>query len=464
MSVDVSSTEKPQLYREYFPYTDLPRICFEEETVPMSLPSDIWITDTTFRDGQQAREPYTCEQMVSLYDLMHKLGGPGGVIKYSEFFLYTKEDRKAAQTCLERGYDYPIVTGWIRANAGDFELVKEIDFKETGILSSLSDYHIFYKFGWDREKTIRNHLGIAEECLRKEIIPRCHIEDATRADVHGVVIPFIRRLLELSEEYGLPTKVRICDTLGLGIPCAEACLPRSIPKMMHAIRTHTDLPSEWLEFHGHNDFHQAVAVSTSAWLYGCSGNNGTLLGIGERAGNTPIEGLLFQLLQLRNDASVDTRVIKEIADYYQGLGHRIPEFYPLLGTNFTLTRAGVHADGMVKNPEIYASYDYLKFLGTKPGSVVGRYSGASGVAWKINDLLGLRREEWISKRDPRILVILEQVSNLYEDGRVTAISDKEMRDLAQQYFPTLMKKRETPGSDALQVIRNVEDNKTRCQL
>lgn len=208
---------------------------------------------------------------------------------------------------------------------------------------------------------------------------------------------------------------------------------------------------------GHNDV-QAIAVSTSAWLYGCSGNNGTLLRIGERAGNTPIERLLFQLLQLRNDARVDTRVIKEIADYYQGIGHHVPEFYPLLGSNFTLTRAGVHADGMVKNPEIYASFDYLRFLGTKPSSVVGRYSGASGVAWKINELLGLRREEWINKRDPRIHVILEHVSNLYEDGRVMAISEKEMRDLAQHYFPTFMKRKETPVSSALQVIRNVEDN------
>lgn len=449
---------KPQLYREYFPYTNLPRICFEEETVSMELPRGIWITDTTFRDGQQAREPYTSEQMVRLYDLMHKLGGPKGVIKYSEFFLYTKEDRKAAQTCLERGYDHPIVTSWIRANADDLELVKKGGFNETGILSSLSDYHIFYKFRWTREKTIRNHLGIAEECLKSEITPRCHIEDATRADIHGVVIPFIQRLVKLSEEYGLPTKVRICDTLGLGVPYPEACLPRSVPKMIHAIRTRTDLPSEWLEFHGHNDFHQAVAVSASAWMYGCSGNNGTLLGIGERAGNTPIEGLLFQLLQLKKDVRVDTRVIKEISEYYQKIGHKVPEFYPLLGSNFTLTRAGVHADGMVKNPEIYAPYDYLKFLGTPPSSVVGRYSGASGVAWKINDLLGLRRADWISKKDPRIIIILEQISNLYENGRVTAISDKEMREFTQQYFPTLMEGKGTLSGDSLHIIKNVEDD------
>jgi isopropylmalate/homocitrate/citramalate synthase len=451
--------DKPQLFRNFFPYSSLPKINFEENTVPMNIPKDIWITDTTFRDGQQAREPYRSEQMVHLYDLMHKLGGPRGVIRYTEFFLYTKEDRIAAQTCIDRGYEYPIVTSWIRANKNDMELVKKIDISESGILSSLSDYHIFYKFKSTREKTIENHLSIAEECLKREIIPRCHIEDATRADINNVVVPFVKRLLKLSDEYGIPTKVRICDTLGIGVPYPNACLPRSVPKMINAIISQGGLPSEWLEFHGHNDFHNAVAVSTAAWLYGCSGNNGTLLGIGERAGNTPIEGLLFQLLQLKNDVPVDTLVIKEIADYYKEIGYHIPEFYPLVGDNFSVTRAGVHADGMIKNPEIYTSYDFKKILGTAPRSVVGRYSGTSGIAWKVNELLGLEREQWISKDDPRIHVIYEYISNLYGKGRVTAMSDSEMRKLSYTHFPDLIENQPGPDIEKYpQMLKNLADD------
>ncbi|MDP7442780.1 MAG: hypothetical protein QGI87_00285, partial [Candidatus Bathyarchaeota archaeon] len=380
---DLEKVISPNLYKEVFPYDGLPRMEFEEKLVPMNLPEEIWVTDTTFRDGQQAREPYTVEQMINLFDLMHRLGGEEGVIKFTEFFLYTKRDREAVKRCLDRGYEFPKVTAWIRATKGDLELVKEINVEEVGILSSLSDYHIFYKFGWDREKTVNNHLSIAEACLKKEIIPRCHVEDATRADFQGVVIPFVQRLMLLSEEYGLPTKVRLCDTLGLGLPYPNAKLPRSIPKMIHAVTSEGDLPSEWLEFHGHNDFHQAVGISTSAWLYGCCGNNGTLLGIGERAGNTPVEGLLFQLLQLKRDTTVDTMVLKEIAEYYRDIGYLIPEFQPLVGGNFNVTRAGVHSDGMIKNPEIYTSYNMGEILGLPPKSVVGRYSGASGIAWKV---------------------------------------------------------------------------------
>ncbi|MFP3952281.1 MAG: 2-isopropylmalate synthase, partial [Candidatus Bathyarchaeia archaeon] len=344
---DLEVTDGYNLFKEVFPYNELPRLEFEDEAVPMNLPEEIWITDTTFRDGQQAREPYTTEQMVELYKLLHRLGGQDGVIRFTEFFLYTRRDREAAERCIDLGYEYPRVTAWIRANKGDFDLIKEVNLEETGILCSLSDYHILYKFGWTREKAINNHLSIAESCLDEGIIPRCHIEDATRADIYGVVIPFISRLLDLSEEYSLPVKVRVCDTLGLGTSNPYTRLPRSIPKIMHAIVNEAGLPSEWLEFHTHNDFHQAVGLSKSAWLYGCCGNNGTLLGIGERAGNTPIEGLLFQLLQLKKDVDIDTNVIREVSEYYEEIGYYVSEFHPLVGKNFFLTRAGVHADGMI---------------------------------------------------------------------------------------------------------------------
>ena len=85
-----------------------------------------WITDTTFRDGQQSRAPYTTEQIVTIYDYFHRLGGPNGKIRQSEFFLYSKKDRDAVYKCLERGYQFPEVTSWIRASKKDFQLVKDI--------------------------------------------------------------------------------------------------------------------------------------------------------------------------------------------------------------------------------------------------------------------------------------------------------------------------------------------------
>ena len=90
--VDVQS---PNVFRNLFPYDEVPKIAFNDRVVPHHMPDDIWITDTTFRDGQQSREPYTTEQIVRIYDYFHKLGGPNGKIRACEFFLYSKKDRDA---------------------------------------------------------------------------------------------------------------------------------------------------------------------------------------------------------------------------------------------------------------------------------------------------------------------------------------------------------------------------------
>ena len=130
----LQDVENPNLYRMLFNYEDVPKLMFNRRLVPMAMPKEIWITDTTFRDGQQSREPYTTEQIVTLYDMLHRLGGPKGIIRQSEFFLYSKKDRDAVYQCLNKGYEFPEVTSWIRASKKDFELVKVLGLRETGIL------------------------------------------------------------------------------------------------------------------------------------------------------------------------------------------------------------------------------------------------------------------------------------------------------------------------------------------
>ena len=117
---NLDDVEKPNVFRNMFPYSDIPKIPFNDRIVPHNMPRDIWITDTTFRDGQQSRAPYTTEQIVTIYDYLHKLGGPNGMIRASEFFLYSIKDRDAVYKCMERGYQFPEVTSWIRASKEDF--------------------------------------------------------------------------------------------------------------------------------------------------------------------------------------------------------------------------------------------------------------------------------------------------------------------------------------------------------
>ena len=210
----LQDVSEPNLYRDMFNYEEIPKCTFNHRLVPMCAPDEIWITDTTFRDGQQSRAPYTTEQIVKIYDYLHRLGGPNGMIRASEFFLYSKKDRDAVYKCMERGYKFPEVTSWIRASKEDFKLVKEIGMKETGILVSCSDYHIFLKLKMTRKQAMEHYLSVIRDCLEEGISPRCHLEDITRADIYGYVIPFCLELMKLMDEYKIPIKIRACDTMG----------------------------------------------------------------------------------------------------------------------------------------------------------------------------------------------------------------------------------------------------------
>ena len=91
--------DEPNLHREMFPYDEVPKLTFNNRVNPHDPPENIWLTDTTFRDGQQSRAPYTPDQIITLYKYLHKLGGPNGIIRQTEFFLYSDRDKEAVRRC-----------------------------------------------------------------------------------------------------------------------------------------------------------------------------------------------------------------------------------------------------------------------------------------------------------------------------------------------------------------------------
>ena len=190
--------DEPNLYREIYPYDEIPKVAFNHRRVPIGMPEEIWITDTSFRDGQQSVEPYTVEQIVDIFKLLSRLGGPKGIIRQSEFFIYSKKDREAVRKCQDLGLEFPEITTWIRASKEDFKLVKDMNIKETGILVSASDYHIFKKLKMKRSEAMKLYLETVAEAFEAGIVPRCHLEDLTRADLYGFVVPFVNAIVELS--------------------------------------------------------------------------------------------------------------------------------------------------------------------------------------------------------------------------------------------------------------------------
>jgi isopropylmalate/homocitrate/citramalate synthase len=419
----LADVERPNLYRDIFPYTEFPRVIFEEKTVKYDIPDKIWITDTTFRDGQQARPPYTPQQILRVYDLLHEIDGGTGLIRQCEFFLYSNRDREAVQMCKARGFQFPQVTGWIRAVPDDFKLVLQMGLGETGILTSASDYHIFLKLRKTRAQAINAYLDIAKAALDNNIIPRCHFEDITRADYNGFVLPFAAELMKLAEQYNRPIKIRLCDTLGFGLPWAEAALPRSIPKLVYGLRQ-IGVPSEQLEWHGHNDLHKVQVNAVTAWLYGCSATNSAIFGVGERTGNPPLEAMVVEHAQLKGQTTgVNYAAITELAEYAEKeLGFEIPHNYPLVGKDFNVTRAGIHADGLLKNEEIYNCFDTAKLLNRPVSVAITDKAGAAGIKHWIETKYQIE----IAKHDRRVIKVKDKIDAEYAANRVSAISEDEM--------------------------------------
>jgi isopropylmalate/homocitrate/citramalate synthase len=429
---------EPNLLREVFPYDAVPRIEFDHVLETPDPAPEFFITDTTFRDGQQARPPYSVDQIVALYSMVHRLGGPNGVIRQTEFFLYSDVDREAVRRCLALGFEFPEVTGWIRAVAADLRLVKEIGIRETGILTSCSDYHIFRKLKKTRGQAMEDYLAIVKSALDMGLTIRCHLEDATRADFYGFVVPFVAKLMELRAGSGAQVKIRVCDTLGFGVPYPGVALPRSVPKLILGLRRECGVPPECLEWHGHNDFHKVLANATAAWLYGCMYANGTLLGYGERTGNPPVEGLVMDYISLKGKNGIDTSVITEIADYFEHeIGYRIPPNYPFVGREFNSTRAGIHADGLLKDEEIYNIFDTNRILGRPPRVAVDKTSGTAGVAWWINSYFKLAGDRQVGKQSDAVRKITAWVDDQYTAGRNTSISDEELSAQARMHLPQL---------------------------
>ena len=428
---------EPNLQRDIYSYGTVPKVAFNHRRVPLNMPEEIWITDTSLRDGQQSVEPYSVDQIVNIYKLLSKLGGPYGIIRQTEFFIYSKKDREAVEKCMALDLKFPEITSWIRASKQDFQLVRDMGIKETGILVSCSDYHIFKKMKMTRKQALEHYLATVKDAFDAGIVPRCHLEDITRADFYGFVVPFVNELQKLSREAGIPVKIRACDTMGYGVPYTEAALPRSVAGIIYGLQHYSDVPSEYLEWHGHNDFYKAVSNASTAWLYGACAVNCSLLGIGERTGNIPLEAMVFEYASLRGSMDgMDPTVITEIAEYFhKDIGYDIPLMTPFVGRNFNSTRAGIHADGLLKDAEIYTIFDTEKLLNRKASVEISKTSGLAGIAYWINCNYSLSGDQEISKNDPLVVALKEWVDTQYEQERQTVMSHAELEEKIAELAP-----------------------------
>ena len=348
------------------------------------------ITDTTMRDG--AQDPrfalFPHETKLEYFDLLHRLDNGTGVIESVEVFIYQKRDIWVLEKLLERGYEYPRVTTWTRARPKDIKLLVEVSqgrVDETGMLASASDHHIFDKLRFpSKQRALEAYLEPVRSAMQNGIRPRVHLEDATRADIDGWVIPFMCRVLEETDRKAL---FRICDTIGWGQPDPYVDAPFGVPKLISHLREATGAE---LEFHGHNDFGLATANSIAAWLYGAKRVNTTFAGLGERTGNTSLEQMVAAYVRLSGDPGFDLEVLAEIAELIAGDVVPVSAQAPLIGNGTPMTQAGIHQTGLARQGDAPGGFIYLPYdpeiTGQRPGelSLVGALSGVDGLVSVLN--------------------------------------------------------------------------------
>ena len=420
-------------FPDTFPRAGFPRYVWDHR--PPGLPAQAWTTETTHRDGQQGGLPLTTDRGLRIYDLLCSFTGKSGAIRQAEFFAYSETDRRILHGAQERfGQGAPIEpTTWIRASRKDVALVAKLGVAETGMLASASDYHTFHKFSeGGRRRAAETYLDAVRMALDAGIKPRLHLEDATRASME-FILPFGEAVLSAAEGYGdwLRPKLRVCDTMGLGLPYESVELPRSIPRIFRDLRANGWGPED-LEFHPHNDTWLVVANCLTAIQEGCAVVNGCTLGKGERTGNAPLEAVVLHLIGMGYFTAdpPDFTVLNELAALYAEMNEPLPPKYPLFGREAHRTRAGIHADGLNKFWPMYAPFDVRGLLGRPLEVSITKDSGLAGLVFVIKQQLGLD----VAKENAGLRSVYAWVTQQFESGRQTSIEWEELQPVVDRFL------------------------------
>lgn len=390
---------------------------------------EVRISDSTIRDGSQMPGVVMSRKhRLAVYEYLHEIG-----IEKLECFLFNQRDKDVARSMLDKGYEFPEVTGWARSRKEDIDLVLAMDgIKETGILMSVSDTHIFDKLGMkSREEAKKKYLDALQYAVDHGLRTRCHLEDLTRADWGGFIKPFVQDIISIDKD----AIIRICDTLGLGLPFPEAELPYGIPCMIKELKK---LKVKNIETHIHDDYGFGVANSLAGYWYGANWSNLTFLGIGERAGNSELEKVLvFLITRVGGFDKYNPEKLTEFARYMEKeVRIHVPRNKAIVGENVFAHESGIHTAGVIKSPFTYEPFPPA-LVGGRRKLMVGDSSGREVIKQKVEEIAQrlLNMKVDIEKDDPRIKKIYDDIHRLYDkEGRRSAISDDEMKKYVEKYF------------------------------
>jgi homocitrate synthase NifV len=378
---------------------------FEDEVRGNFSFDEVKLNDTTLRDGEQTPGVvFSDDEKLQIARLLDEIG-----VQQIEAGTPAMSPAEAnvVKDIAKEGLKASIM-GWSRAVKGDVDAVLTTECDAIAISIATSDIHLQYKLKMSREEVLERAVSMVEYAKDHGLYVSLNSEDATRTDY-----AFLKEFASKGKEAGAD-RLRVCDTLGVLIPEASRYLTKKILRDVGIA----------VEIHTHNDYGLAVANALAAFEAGAEWASTTVNGLGERAGNSSLEGLVMSLTKLYNlSLPFNISKIYEISRYVEkASGIPVPLNRSIVGQHMFTHESGIHVDGVLKYPYTYESF-MPDEIGASRHIVIGKHSGKHAVWDKLKEL-------GIEAGKEELLRIVEAVKERSEQ-RKSAISDKELKAIAE---------------------------------
>jgi len=333
---------------------------------------EVRIVDTTCRDGEQMPGiSFTMEEKLEIARWLEHVG----VEQLETFATYNDSDRRCARLLKAQAKDMSIM-GWNRMVKADIEDSIAHDVDAVSISTDTSDMALRHKLKITREQQIEKLVDCVSFAKDHGVYVCFNAGDATRTSIDYLV-----EFASAGKAAG-GDRFRICDTVGVLTPAASR-------KLVTSVMSKVDVD---IEFHAHNDFGLAVANALAACEAAAAFEDRalwvstTVNGLGERAGNVPIEVFIMNLHAHYGVDKYSTEHILPLCKHVEkASGLEIPLNYPVVGGNMFTHKSGIHVDGVLKNPQLYEAFDPAK-LGIQRRIALGKHSGKASIKHKLEQL------------------------------------------------------------------------------
>ena len=363
---------------------------------------DIVIDDTTLRDGEQtAGVAFTKAEKIAIAVMLDATG-----VKEIECGIPAmgKEERASIRALTELDLSARLIT-WNRALETDINASLACGVTAVDLSLSVSDQMIRHKLGKSRTWVIEQLKRSVGYAKAHNLYVSVGGEDASRADM-----TFLVELMQIAHRLGAD-RFRFCDTLGL-------LDPFTMYDKIRALRT--AVPELALEVHTHNDLGMATANAIAGIKAGARFVNTTVNGLGERAGNAPLEEVVMALqLSCGIATGIDTRLFRKLSKLVGIASNRqVPPWKAVVGDMVFAHESGIHADGVMKNPTNYELFDPQE-VGLSRCLAVGKHSGTSSLVERYRTMgIIITREE--------ATLLLEHVRR-FAERRKSILSDSDLQ-------------------------------------